>query len=92
MPAVAKKLPVNLITDPPKLFTPELAIDLRSGDHPKPPAATEEPVGLVCRVCGCQRFSVYYTRRKKKGKVLRIKICGHCGEPKKTIEQEALGG
>lgn len=49
------------------------------------------PRGLYCRVCWCQWFRVYYTRRLSKGRVRRCRICQHCGKRLYTTETDVRG-
>ncbi len=49
-------------------------------------APAEEQVGLVCPKCGCQHLPVYYSRPKK-GYILRVRACRHCGRRVVTRER-----
>jgi hypothetical protein len=41
--------------------------------------AREEPVGIVCRTCGCRHFFVIDSRPARGGKIVRRRECRHCG-------------
>jgi len=43
--------------------------------------------GLKCRRCGCRDLRVLYTRRKR-GRVVRLRVCRHCGKRMLTSERE----
>ncbi|HVT79154.1 MAG TPA: hypothetical protein VHM90_00740 [Phycisphaerae bacterium] len=59
---------------------------------PNHPSATPETSkGLVCRACGCRHFRVLYTRRASEDRVLRRRICRHCGRRITTYEATAGG-
>ncbi len=49
-----------------------------------------EPVGLVCRRCGCRHFFVTHTEPIKDGAVRRRRVCRHCGA--KYVSLETLTG
>lgn len=56
------------------------------------PTDTKAPAvkrGLVCPVCGCMHFRVLYTRRAWGGRLLRRRMCRHCGRRVTTYEQSA---
>lgn len=53
----------------------------------KPLAAGEIPKGLVCRTCGCRHFQVLYTRRAWGERLLRRRVCRHCGRGVTTSER-----
>lgn len=53
-------------------------------EAPKP--ANELRGGIECRWCGCRWLRVYRTSRMA-GKVVRCRVCQHCG--KKTWTTEA---
>lgn len=42
--------------------------------------------GLACRDCGCAHFRVLYTRRALGGRLLRRRVCRHCGRRVTTYE------
>ena len=44
--------------------------------------------GLVCPRCDCERLPVYYTR-KRSGRIMRVRICDHCGTRLTTYERIA---
>ncbi len=52
------------------------------------PAAADD--GLECRRCGCFDLPVYYTRRRP-GKIVRSRVCAHCGQHCMTIERVTGG-
>ena len=54
------------------------------------PQVTSEPVGIVCRQCGCADLRVYRTVKLSKSRIRRERICRHCGNRLITTEQEAL--
>lgn len=57
-------------------------------DPPAESAKPEsEPVGLVCPNCHCVLSRVYYTRRRKNGKIIRRRQCWHCGKKYTTVER-----
>lgn len=49
-----------------------------------------EPMGLVCRACGCRDFRVVRVMHKVQGRIQRKRVCRHCGTPKITVEKEAF--
>jgi len=49
---------------------------------------TEEKHGLICRNCGCRHFTVVYTRRTSKNRILRRRQCCNCGRRITTYEEE----
>jgi transcriptional regulator NrdR family protein len=49
----------------------------------------EAPKGLVCRTCGCRHFRVLYTRRAVGERLLRRRMCRHCGRRITTYEMGA---
>lgn len=49
--------------------------------------AADDAPGLRCRRCGCRDLRVDWTRRRN-GRILRRRICRHCGRPMHTREQE----
>jgi transcriptional regulator NrdR family protein len=55
----------------------------------KRPVTEDAPRGLVCRTCGCRHFRVLYTRRAWGGRLLRRRVCRHCGRRITTYEQPA---
>jgi transcriptional regulator NrdR family protein len=48
--------------------------------------STPPAKGLICPRCGCQHFSVAYTRPRP-GFILRARDCRHCGKRIVTREQ-----
>lgn len=50
--------------------------------------AEDKPRGIECRKCGCAHMPVQATRRKR-GYVLRIRVCRNCG--KRHLSRERLG-
>ena len=42
--------------------------------------------GLVCPICECRDFRVYYTRPKD-GAIMRRRVCRHCGRLVTTFEK-----
>jgi len=50
--------------------------------NPKP--ATKR--GLECPKCGCAHFRVLYTRPATGGRLLRRRMCRHCGRRVTTYE------
>lgn len=42
--------------------------------------------GLECPRCGCAHFRVLYTRRAVGGRLLRRRVCRHCGRRFTTYE------
>lgn len=71
-----------VIEPPPQIMAPLPKVEVRG--------VPAEPVGLVCRKCGCSDFRVYYVRHKPNGRIQRKRLCRHCGTPKVTWEQEAF--
>lgn len=51
--------------------------------------ATPEPLGVPCPRCGCCDQRVVETRRKR-GRIVRIRNCRHCG--KRIITTEHVQG
>lgn len=49
----------------------------------------EEVIGVSCPDCGCEHLPVYYTRRRRGGKIIRVRICRHCGRKVLTTERVA---
>lgn len=47
----------------------------------------EDDMGPECRRCGCYDLPVYYTR-KRAGKIVRRRICAHCGQAMTTVERD----
>lgn len=47
----------------------------------------DEDMGPECRRCGCFDLPVYYTRRRL-NKILRRRVCAHCGQAMTTIERD----
>ncbi|NLF72698.1 MAG: hypothetical protein GX575_26995 [Candidatus Anammoximicrobium sp.] len=47
----------------------------------------DRPRGLVCHSCGCQHFTVVYTRARA-GKIMRRRECRNCGRRITTWEHE----
>ena len=57
--------------------------------RPQDPPATQgnpEPVGIVCRTCGCRHFYVLSTRAAPSGRMIRRRECRHCGRRITTYE------
>ncbi|NJL31983.1 MAG: hypothetical protein HC898_10315 [Phycisphaerales bacterium] len=53
------------------------------------PTDKREPApkrGLECPDCGCKHFRVLYTRRAWGGRLLRRRVCRHCGRRVTTYE------
>ena len=53
------------------------------------PDEQEARPGLVCRKCGGEHFRVYYTRPATGGRIMRRRVCRHCGNMITTYEHEA---
>lgn len=56
----------------------------------KPPIRLSDLVardenGLACSKCGCRHLPVYYTRERR-GYILRVRTCRHCGHRVTTRE------
>jgi len=51
-------------------------------------AAPKSDTGLACPRCGCRHLPVHYTR-KRRGHVLRLRICRHCGRRLATRERSS---
>ena len=54
------------------------------------PTDNQEPApkrGLECPDCGCAHFRVLYTRPAWGGRLLRRRMCRHCGRRVTTYEQ-----
>lgn len=66
---------------PPPQERPSLG-ELRTQGEP------ENPVGLVCRKCGCSNFKVDYTRSRA-DMIMRKRICRACGQHLVTHERPA---
>lgn len=49
------------------------------------PVESGQP-GIQCPRCGCRHLPVLYTRQRLK-KIMRIRICRHCGRRLMTYEQ-----
>jgi hypothetical protein len=45
-------------------------------------------LGLECRKCGCRDFRVYYTRKASGKRIMRRRVCRHCGLMITTFERE----
>jgi transcriptional regulator NrdR family protein len=45
-----------------------------------------QPVGFVCRGCGCGHFEVVRTVRQHGGRVKRERRCRNCGRRMATVE------
>jgi transcriptional regulator NrdR family protein len=56
----------------------------------KPVEEPEDQRGLRCPKCGCENFSVIYTRRTWGGKIMRSRECRHCGRRVITYERVAF--
>ena len=52
------------------------------------PTEKDQPLGLVCRVCGCQHFRVIYLKRIA-GAIVRRRECRYCGRRVSTREAQA---
>lgn len=52
--------------------------------------APAEPLGIVCRGCGCADLRVYRTVKMAGNRIRRERICRHCGQKSITTEQEAF--
>ena len=46
----------------------------------------QQPVGLICRACGCRHFFVIYVRARPGGRIMRRRECRHCGKRITTWE------
>lgn len=44
--------------------------------------------GIACPRCGCRHLPVYYVRRRR-GYVLRVRLCRHCGRRLATRERSS---
>lgn len=44
--------------------------------------------GIMCRKCGCRHVPVVATRRRR-GQVVRKRVCRHCGH--KMVTREKMG-
>lgn len=53
---------------------------MRTGD------SDQQPVGFVCRACGCGHFEVVRTVRQQGGRVKRERRCRNCGRRMATVE------
>jgi hypothetical protein len=51
----------------------------------------DKDAGPECRRCGCFDLPVYYTRRRG-NKILRRRVCAHCGQPMTTLERDIAAG
>ena len=53
------------------------------------PAARDvvDQFGLACSKCGCRDLRVYYTRPRRGGVIVRVRVCRHCGKRIVTREQ-----
>jgi len=49
----------------------------------------QEENGLRCRSCGCRHLPVLETRKRPGGRIVRRRICRHCGRRMLTYEREA---
>ncbi len=49
----------------------------------------DDPIGVSCPTCGCEHLPVYYTRKRRGGKIIRVRICRHCGRRVLTTERVA---
>lgn len=49
----------------------------------------QSDLGFVCEKCGVH-LAVYYTRKRERGKVERVRKCPSCGETVTTVEQKIL--
>ena len=53
-----------------------------------PPMDGDRKLGLVCRACGCQHFTVVYLRRPAPGVIVRRRECRNCSRRMTTREAE----
>jgi len=53
-----------------------------------PPSDDDRKLGLICRACGCQHFTVVYLRRPAPGVLVRRRECRNCGRRMTTREIE----
>lgn len=48
-----------------------------------------EDVGLRCPNCNCRDLRVDYTRRRSHNRIIRRRVCRHCGRRISTVERIA---
>ncbi len=57
------------------------------GEKPLPaPQAPANPVGIVCRGCGCRHFHLVEIRPALAGRIMKRRECRHCGRRLTTYE------
>ncbi|RPI81170.1 MAG: hypothetical protein EHM42_09725 [Planctomycetaceae bacterium] len=84
---MGRKQPIVADPEPFIWFEPALTVMLPMGNTDEQP---DEPVGIVCRQCGCADLRVWRTRRMRGGRIRRERVCRHCGKRTVTTEHEAM--
>jgi hypothetical protein len=81
---MGRKQPILADPEPFIRFEPSFTVLDAVSEEPQ-----AEPVGIVCRQCGCADLRVWYTRRLRGGRIRRVRVCRHCGKRAVTTEHEA---
>lgn len=63
-----------------------MAMKKKPGPKPGPKPVVK---GIQCSRCGCAHFPVQYTRKRGFGRIVRVRVCRHCGRRITTVEKEA---